>query len=811
MRRALLVGGSILCVIALIIGAVFGYAAFNLNSIIQSNRERILTRVSDALGRPVAVAAIKASFGWGVSLDLNGLTLADDPAFSNQPMVSVQDVLCRVEFIPLLSKHLKIVRLDIENPEIRVIRSPSGQLNVATIGKRRKRGGKPHLLPHPQAPEGLSMMQPARASAAALAELSINSFSIINGTILYQDPGSGQNPVAIRKLDLDVENLRMDAPFDLKLALAAAGDQQNLTVAGRIGPLVTQGGIDIQAVPLALAINVGPITMADLKTVAPLAKAIPEQLSIDGPVSATAKISGALGAPAFDFRADLDSNRVVYAGALDKASGVALVLAAAGSRSNGEVVVSDANLTLAELHLKATNLMMASGRAGARLDSNRFDLGALGQTVAALQKEKISGQAELHANVAMVGRKPNVDGTLTLVNVALSPGGKMPRLSGVNGDLKMNGNSAEIGPLNFVLGAGHAQLVAHARSLQPLEATYDFSAGRIRTADLVPSRPPDEVLNDLKLVGAAAGTPSEPTVSADLSSPSGDLNHVAYQNLNLSVRYGGKRAEVKSLTIGAFGGTIDAAAQAELAATPRFNVTAKLNNVDLQQALASQRSKAADIVRGILTGNVEVGGAGSNFDQIKPTLAGNGKLAVRDGKLLGINVVATALHKVNGVPGIGSLLPMSVIARHPELFKNPNTDIDQAALTFVLEGPQITTHDLTVQSIDYSMLGDGWFDMDKRIDMAAHILLSQQLSSELRAARKNIAYLENQDAQVEIPLQISGRLPKPRVAPDVGELAQRAASRAVKQKGWKLLGKFLGNKGGLGGLFGGGSTGGAQP
>ena len=216
MRRGLLIGGSILGVIVLVIVALFGYAVLNLNSIIETNRDRILSKVSDSLGRPVAVSSIKATLGWGVALDVSGLTLADEPAFSNQPMVSVQDAYCRVELIPLLSKRIRIVRLDIQNPVIRVIWSRSGELNVAMIGKK---GRKPQAEPQPRAeprapaPQG-SMVQAGRAGAAlsgagALAELSINSFSIANGTILYQDPEWGPNPVAIRKLDLDVEQFRM--------------------------------------------------------------------------------------------------------------------------------------------------------------------------------------------------------------------------------------------------------------------------------------------------------------------------------------------------------------------------------------------------------------------------------------------------------------------------------------------------------------------------------------------------------------------------------------------------------------------------
>ncbi len=816
MRRGLLIGGAILGLSVVVIAAVFAYAALNLNSIIAANRERILGKVSDALGRPVAVSAIKASLGWGVSLDLNGLTLADTPAFSAQPMVAVQDVYCRLELIPLLSKDVRIVRLDIQSPEIHVIRNAAGELNLATSGKQP--GSEPVSKParrrsralqaSPMESAGGGPVQAGAGALGALAQLSIKSFSISDGTVVYQDSASSPNPVTIRKLDLDVENFRLDAPFDLKLAMAILGSDQNLKLAGRTGPIVRDGGIDVDAIPLAFAVDIGPLAAADLRAMKPLAKSIPSQLSIDGPLSAAAKISGTGAAPGFDFKADFGANHVVYAGMLDKAAGVALAIAAAGSRANGKLDIKDANLTLADLKVKAANLVMEGGRFAARLDSNRFDLGDLGHTVIALQKEKISGQAELHANVAMAAKKPTVEGTLTLVNVALSPGGNLPGLSGLSGDLKLNGNRADVGPLNFTLGTQRATLVAHASSIQPLAATYEFSAAQMKTAELVPSRPADEVLNDLKLSGSAEGTPGAPAVTVNLTSPSGNANNIAYQNLKLAVQYADKRANIKSLTFGAFGGTIGAAGEAEFAATPRFSVTANLNQVDLQQALVSQKSKAADIVRGILTGNVKAVGAGKDFDQIKPTLAGNGRLTVQGGKLIGVNVVATALKKVDNVPGIGALLPMSAIQNHPELFQNPNTDIDKAELSFVLQGPRISTHDLRVQAVDYSMLGDGWFDLDKQIDMAAHIILSRQFSSELRADKQNIVYLQDQNGQVQIPLRISGELPKPRIAPDVGEIAQRAASQAVQQKGQNLISRFLGKKGGLGGFLGGGGGGG---
>ncbi len=60
--------------------------------------------------------------------------------------------------------------------------------------------------------------------------------------------------------------------------------------------------------------------------------------------------------------------------------------------------------------------------------------------------------------------------------------------------------------------------------------------------------------------------------------------------------------------------------------------------------------------------------------------------------------------------------------------------------------------------------------------------------------KKNVVYLANEQKQIDIPVQISGQLPKPSVQPDIQFLAQRAAGHLVQKQGEKLLNKFLGKK-----------------
>ena len=142
-----------------------------------------------------------------------------------------------------------------------------------------------------------------------------------------------------------------------------------------------------------------------------------------------------------------------------------------------------------------------------------------------------------------------------------------------------------------------------------------------------------------------------------------------------------------------------------------FDFRINAQNVNVQATLDSQHSKAANTIRGSLTGSLQIAGQGKGLDQVKPTMRGTGRARMENGKLVGVNVVAQALNKVNNVPSIGVLVPAAVVANHPELFRSPDTDIQEASLTFVILGPRIISHDIVAHSTDYSIFADGWFDL----------------------------------------------------------------------------------------------------
>ncbi|MFZ1887349.1 MAG: AsmA family protein [Candidatus Binataceae bacterium] len=821
MRKSLVIIGAALGGIMVAIVAILIYADANLNSIIADNRDRVLARVSESMGRSVRVESIKAELGWGIVADLSGVEISDDPTFSAKPFVTSSNVYAQVELIPLLARQLRINKVVLNHPEITIIRDANGQLNLATLGRKHPKSAEEGEGPGgntstPGGPVQSNPMAETRRKEERnrkhLDALHVANFSIDQGKIVYRD--ANQPPVEVSGIDFELTNFSFNSAFAIDLKMNALdANAQNVELSGTVGPLLSGSSIDVNAVPLDLSLTAGPFTLADFRKFEQIQHAIPPKLQISDSISLEATLKGRLDELHLHGATDLTSNQVSFGDSFIKPSGTVLKIGVDGDREGSKASIAVAQVTLDTLDLKATKIAFGGGSFSGRIDTNQFDLGSLAKLAPPAAKLGVTGKTQIHTDVSVADGKPTANGVVALSAVTIpkpgAPAGGANAVSNVTGDIKLAGTTADIGPLTFNVGAANATLKAHADPIYPPIVSYDLTADAIHTADFAPARPPGEQLTNLKATGTASMKAFGIDDENKLTSPAGLLNNVAYTNLKLTTSLEGKRLRVMELKVGAFSGQISATGETQLTASAPFNASVAADNVDVQQALVSQNSKAAQKVRGLLTGNLQISGTSGKFDQIKPTLAGNGKILLLQGKLVGINVASTALKKVNKLPGIGKLVPDSVVNNHPELFKNPDTDIQSASLTFLLKGPRVTSHDIMIKNVDYSLAGDGWIDMDRNIDMAARILLTKELTKEIVAQKPAVVYISNKNNQIDFPMQITGQLPKPIVVPDIEELAQRAGQRALSEQGQKALGKYLGNKG-LGKFLGGGNSGGGS-
>jgi uncharacterized protein involved in outer membrane biogenesis len=756
LRRILLISGIVVGAVVLIAGGLTVYAYFNLSSIVARNQKRIVARVSNELGRHVEVGKIRAQMGWGVSVEITGLKIADDSAFSEKPFLSAGDVLADVEFIPLLRGEAKVTTLHLLKPDIRILMNANGGLNLSTIGSKAPRAQNEH---------GGS----GRAKRSSLADLSIKALDIEEGEILFKDLSDKMAPIRVQHLDFKVTNFNAASAFDVATKFAFPGDVQNVAVSGKIGPLLNQGVLDTSAIPLDLTLKLDSILLDNLRPLADIGSDIPAELSIPAAASVSGTLRGTIGKLAIALSTDLTANRVAYAAVFDKPAGAAMTVNANGIWSD-QLEIASVNLKLSDLELTASRFSGGGAQPlSAQIDSNSFNLANLCPMISAAAEYDVAGTSEVHGTVKLGGNAPWTNGTVALKQVAMKLPSMQGKISDLNGTIRLADGTEVIEPTSFTFGSAHANLDGRIESISPLKASYALKADSVKLAEIFAGRPPDEVVNGLVVKGTADGEINSPRISATIQSTDGSLQNVAYRGLDLTAAYLNRRVSAHPLNVDVFGGSLTADADAVFGAAPTFNVTFIMRNLNMEQALRSQNIGAASTVHGLLSGNVAATGSGASWDLTQPNLPDSGRVVVANGKLVGVNIVADALNAVAAAPGVSQLVNVAFMSSHHGLLVDPDTELQTAGMSFQQVGPRFTTHDLFAESPQYAITGDGWFDMDKNIDMNADIRIALGL-------------------QVAIPVLVTGKLPRVLVLPDVPKLAERVAMGAINTPGNILRG-----------------------
>ncbi|HYK64750.1 MAG TPA: AsmA family protein [Patescibacteria group bacterium] len=752
MRRTVIISGIVVGAIVLVAVGLTAYAFFNLSSIIAHNQGRLVARVSDALGRKVEVGSVSAQMGWGVSVEVTGLKIADDSAFSDKPFLAANEVTVEVEFVPLLRGEARVTKLDLTKPDIRIVMNADGDLNLSTIGSK------------PDQSHRAEIASSRARKKSSLAELRIKALSIDDGELYFNDKGEQASPIRLHHLSLDVTNFNPESAFDVESRFAFPGDDQNIALSGKLGPLLKQGVLDVAGVPVDLSAKVDSILLDSLRPLADIGSAILAGLSVPDAASVQGTASGTVGKLALAISTDLTANRVAYGPWFTKPAGTAMTVNATAMR--GETLeISSVNLKLSDLELTASRFSGGGPKPlKAQLDSNAFNLANLAAMVPTAAAYGISGTGEVHGAASVGGVTPTLDGTIALKQVALTPPSMPTGISDLVGTIRFAHGTEIVDPTTFTFGSTHANLEGRVESISPLSASYTLKADSLKLAQLVASQPPGDVINGLVVRGAADGEIGSPRISASIQSSDGSLENVAYRGLKTTAAYLNRRASIRQLNAAMFQGSISADADANFADVPAFNLTLAMRNLNLEQALRSQNIGAAATVHGFLSGNLAASGTGASWDGIRPTLRGSGRVAIANGKLVGVNIVADAINAVAKAPGISQVMNVAFMSSHRGVLVDPDTELQSASMTFQLAGPRFTTHDLDAQSPDYMITGAGWFDMDKNLDMSGDIRLALGL-------------------QVAIPVTVSGKLPGVLVLPDVPTLTERIAMGAINTPG----------------------------
>ncbi len=226
MKKTLTIVGIIVAVLIVILIA--------LPFVIDVNKFKptIETNISDALGRKVQVGNISlALLSGGVSVD--NVVISDDPSFSPSAFLQAKEVKVGVALLPLIfSKALEVSSFTVTDPQVRLLRSPSGVWNFSTMGA----GGS----------------KTKSKDASAPANFSVEKLKISNGTIVIGTTGGHGKTQTYQNVDLEASDLSYTSQFPFKFSAKTPGDG-SVKLEGKAGPV---DAADAALTPLDAKIDV---------------------------------------------------------------------------------------------------------------------------------------------------------------------------------------------------------------------------------------------------------------------------------------------------------------------------------------------------------------------------------------------------------------------------------------------------------------------------------------------------------------------------------------------------------------------------
>jgi AsmA protein len=263
LKKVLIVVGAVVALLVII--------ALVLPLFINANtfKPTLESDLSTALGRKVEIGNISLSiFSGGVTVD--SFLVADDPDFSSSPFLTAKQLTAGVAMIPLIfSKRLNVTSFTVTDPQVTLLRSPSGRWNYSSLGAASAKAPQARAAQQPST-------QPSSAGSSAANSLSVEKLTLSNGTITVGAVGSAKTR-KYEDVNLEASNVSYTAQFPFQLTATTPGGG-NIKLDGKAGPI---DQTDASLTPFNATLSVQNLDLASTGFIEP-SSGVGGILSFDG-------------------------------------------------------------------------------------------------------------------------------------------------------------------------------------------------------------------------------------------------------------------------------------------------------------------------------------------------------------------------------------------------------------------------------------------------------------------------------------------------------------------------------------------------
>jgi AsmA protein len=785
MRKWIVIGATVALVLA--IAAIA--ALLNINYLVARHRGFLIAQAEQALGRKISVSDVQATLFTGLGLRLTNFAMSDDPAYSTDNFIHAKDLQVNVRVWPLFKKDVQVKRVILHKPVIRIIRNSQGNFNFSSIGgsatKKSDPLGEKAGEPRPEAGDSLGFF--------------VSLVDVADGEIRYVDRKQGGD-LQVSQIDLKVEDFDPNQPFSVKFAAALYADEQNVALNGKVGPLGRDG---LSHVPLDGEIDVDSLNVSRLKQALPqLRDAISRDFDISGVFRIqNLRFSGSLGDLSLNADIDGSEGALRYKKVFHKPAGIPLTLSAEARYTGDKLAISKSRLTMHNLELASSGAIQLGDNPLLNLSfsSRPASLEGWHKMIPALAKYQMAGTMDIRAAVrGRIGKgaAPQIEGTLSLQNASAKPPEFPKAIENLDTKVHFTGQRADVMDMTLKLGNSRIRLSAAIEKFSPLTFSYRLSTPEIWPADYrlaLPEERKGDVVRNLESAGRFTMAGDRMVYRGRVTSGDGTLYNMAYKGLDAALSLADNVANIQSARIHVLKGAVQMEGDyAFNEPAPRFTAVAKAQGIDIKELYSFLDPKAENDIRGRMNAEMSLSGSGKTWEAIQPTLRGHGAMEVLHGALLNFNIAEGTLAGITGMPGLTHMINPALRKKYPETFTAKDTEFKELKGTFEMAEGRVNVKNLRMAAAEFNVQGDGWVDFTRKIQFPAMLTFSRRFSADLALAAREAKYFFNNQAQLEIPMTLNGRLPNVKPKPDLRYLGQ-VAQRGFLGKGVEeLQSRYLG-------------------
>jgi hypothetical protein len=774
-------------VVFLLLCIVVAVAMININGLVSRNKDYLVDQAQEVLSRKISVGEVDVTLLNGLGVRFKDFVMSDDPAYSSDDFVRAKDLQINLKLWPLFKGTFAVKRVILHDPAISVVRNSKGEFNFSTIGNKEKEKDK----------EKSKRERAPKEPSAFLVSL----VNISGGQIRYRDQKDGTD-VGLQQVDVKLEDFDSGTPFSLQLAAALLAPKQNLIVKARVGPMLPNGRFD--EVPLDGEIQMDPIDLGKLRSaMGQIRNVLPKDSDVSGVFRIKElKFKGTLQNLALKGELEGTDGLIRFGKSFMKPSGVPLRISTDAQYANSTVSLRQSEIKLHTLELAGKGEVKLGDGAELNLSfsSKPASLDGWEKIIPAIENYRLAGKTEVRATVrGKIGRgaAPQIQGVLSLAGVSAKPPQFPKAIKDLNATINFTGQRADIKETTLSLGNSRIRVAGVIEKFSPLLLSYRMSTPKIWPADFQAALPEErraDVIKDLTSEGRLAMQDGSVSLQGKLVSAQGTLYKIGYRSLDATLSLANKVATIRSLRINALGGALQA--EGEYAfnnPVPRFSLAAKVQGVDVKELYSALSPKAERDIRGRLNADIKISGRGEKWEEMKPTLHGQGEAEVLQGALLNFNIAEGVLSGITGMPGLTNIINPKLRNKYPATFEAKDTEFKEMKALFDVADNRINVKSLRIAAADYSTQGNGWLDFDRKVDFRSVLLFSQPLSADIAQSAREVKYMLNNQNQLEIPFALKGRLPNVKPKPDASYLG-KMVQRGFLGKGTEELQRRFGNK-----------------